>query len=50
MPGDLRWAMRSHLSALPIENLARELIIARAKPGLHRVYDQWSYLLENQCA
>ena len=31
--------MRTHLSALPVEDLVRELVIAHAKLGLHRVYD-----------
>jgi len=40
---DLRRTMRTHLSALPVEDLVRELVIAHAKPGLHRVYDQHGY-------
>lgn len=40
---DLRRTMRTHLSALPIQDLVRELVIAHAKPGLHRVYDQHGY-------
>jgi integrase len=40
---DLRRTMRTHLSALPVQDLVRELVIAHAKPGLHRVYDQHSY-------
>ena len=36
---DLRRTMRTHLSALPVQDLVRELVIAHAKPGLHRVYD-----------
>jgi integrase len=40
---DLRRTMRTHLSALPVEDLVRELVIAHAKPGLHKVYDQHSY-------
>ena len=34
---------RSHLSALPVEDLVRELVIAHARPGLHKVYDQHAY-------
>jgi integrase len=40
---DLRRTMRTHLSALPVQDLVRELVIAHAKPGLHKVYDQHSY-------
>jgi integrase len=40
---DLRRTMRTHLSALPVEDLVRELVIAHAKPGLHKVYDQHTY-------
>jgi hypothetical protein len=37
---DLRRTGRTHLSALPIPDIVRELVIAHAKPGLHKVYDQ----------
>jgi integrase len=40
---DLRRTMRTHLSALPVQDLVRELVIAHAKPGLHKVYDQHAY-------
>lgn len=40
---DLRRTMRTHLSALPVEDLVRELVIAHAKPGLHKVYDLHAY-------
>jgi len=40
---DLRRTMRTHLSALPVPDLVRELVIAHAKPGLHKVYDQHAY-------
>jgi integrase len=40
---DLRRTMRTHLSALPVEDMVRELVIAHARPGLHKVYDQHSY-------
>jgi integrase len=40
---DLRRTMRTHLSALPVQDLVRELVIAHAKAGLHRVYDQHAY-------
>jgi len=40
---DLRRTMRTHLSALPVQDMVRELVIAHARPGLHKVYDQHSY-------
>jgi integrase len=40
---DLRRTARTHLSALPVQDLVRELVIAHARPGLHKVYDQHSY-------
>ena len=40
---DLRRTMRTHTSALPVEDLVRELVIAHAKPGLHKVYDLHTY-------
>jgi integrase len=40
---DLRRTMRTHLSALPVQDMVRELVIAHARPGLHAVYDQHSY-------
>jgi integrase len=47
---DLRRTMRTHLSALPVPELVRELVIAHTKPGLHKVYDQHAYLAEKQHA
>ncbi|MBI4457582.1 hypothetical protein HY633_01305, partial [Candidatus Uhrbacteria bacterium] len=47
---DIRRTVRTHLSALPVEDLVRELVIAHAKPGLHKVYDQWSYAAEKRRA
>jgi hypothetical protein len=41
---DIRRTMRTGLSALPIPDLVRELVIAHTKPGLHKVYDQHAYL------
>ena len=35
--------LRTHLSALPVQDLVRELVIAHAKPGLHKVYDLHAY-------
>jgi len=40
---DLRRTMRTALSGLPIADLVAELVIAHAKPGLHKVYDQHAY-------
>ena len=40
---DLRRTMRSHISTLPVEEKTRELVIAHAKRGLDRVYDQHGY-------
>jgi integrase len=40
---DLRRTVRTHFSALPVEDMVRELVIAHAKKGLHKVYDQFSY-------
>jgi hypothetical protein len=47
---DLRRTMRTNLSALPVPDLVRELVIAHAKPGLHKVYDQYAYLAERRHA
>ena len=40
---DLRRTVRTHFSALPVQDLVRELVIAHAKPGLHKVYDRHAY-------
>jgi integrase len=40
---DLRRTMRTGLGALPVPSNVCELIIAHARPGLHRVYDLHSY-------
>ncbi len=45
---DLRRTMRTHLSALPVQDMVRELVIAHARPGLHKVYDQHSYQAEKR--
>jgi integrase len=47
---DIRRTMRTGLSALPIPDLIRELVIAHTKPGLHKVYDQHAYLEEKRYA
>jgi integrase len=45
---DLRRTVRTHLSALPVEDLVRELVIAHARPGLHKVYDLHAYQEEKR--
>ena len=40
---DIRRTMRTNLSALPVSDLVRELVIAHTKPGLHKVYDLHAY-------
>lgn len=45
---DIRRTMRTHLSALPVQDMVRELVIAHARPGLHKVYDQHSYQAEKR--
>jgi integrase len=47
---DIRRTMRTGLSALPIPDNVRELVIAHARPGLHKVYDQHSYRQEKRHA
>jgi integrase len=47
---DCRRTMRTHLSALPVPDLVRELVIGHTKKGLHRVYDQYAYLDEKRHA
>jgi integrase len=47
---DIRRTMRTGLSALPVADMVRELVIAHAQPGLHQVYDQYSYLDEKRRA
>ncbi|MFI5016053.1 MAG: tyrosine-type recombinase/integrase [Hyphomicrobiales bacterium] len=45
---DLRRTARTHFSALPVQDLVRELVIAHAKPGLHKVYDLHAYADEKR--
>jgi integrase len=47
---DIRRTMRTGLSALPVPDMVRELVIAHARPGLHKVYDQYAYLNEKRHA
>jgi integrase len=41
---DIRRSVRSQLSALPIEQHVRELVIGHAQKGLHKVYDVHDYV------
>jgi integrase len=47
---DIRRTMRTGLSALPVPDNVRELVIAHTKPGLHKVYDLHAYLEEKRQA
>ena len=47
---DIRRTVRTGLSALPVSEIVRELVIAHTKPGLHKVYDQHAYLDEKRQA
>jgi integrase len=47
---DIRRTVRTHLSALPVPELVRELLLAHARPGLHQVYDQHAYVAEKLAA
>jgi integrase len=47
---DIRRTMRTHLSALPVTDRVRELVIAHVQPGMHKVYDQYAYLDEKRRA
>jgi integrase len=45
---DLRRTTRTHFSALPVQDMVREIVIAHARPELHKVYDQHSYVDEKR--
>jgi integrase len=47
---DVRRSVRTGLSALPVPDLVRELVIGHTKPGLHKVYDQYAYVDEKRHA
>jgi integrase len=47
---DIRRTVRTHLSALPVADNVRELVIGHAQPGLHQVYDQHAYIDEKRRA
>jgi integrase len=40
---DLRRTMRTHLSALPIPDVVREMVISHKQQGIRAVYDQFKY-------
>ena len=43
---DLRRTMRTGLSMLGVADRVAELTIAHSPPGLHKIYDQYSFLAE----
>lgn len=45
---DIRRTMRTHLSALPVQDIVRELVISHTQQGLHKVYDQYAYADEKR--
>jgi Arm DNA-binding domain/Phage integrase family len=45
---DIRRSVRTHLSALPVQQLVRELILAHAQPELDKIYDQFKYVDEKR--
>jgi integrase len=47
---DFRRTVRTALSGLPVPDNVAELVIAHAKPGLHKVYDQHAYRDEKRRA
>jgi integrase len=47
---DIRRTARTKFSALPVEDVVREMLLAHARPGLHRVYDLHAYQDEKRHA
>ena len=47
---DVRRTVRTRLSAAPVEDRVRELVIGHSQKGLHKVYDQHAYLDEKRRA
>lgn len=47
---DVRRTVRTRLSAAPVEDRVRELVIGHTQKGLHKVYDVHSYLEEKRQA
>jgi integrase len=47
---DIRRTVRTGLSTIGVADMVRGLVIAHARPGLHKVYDQHAYLEEKRQA
>ena len=47
---DIRRTTRSHLSALPVEQHVRELVIGHQQAGVKAIYDRYAYLDEKRRA
>jgi integrase len=47
---DIRRTVRTRLSAAPVEDRVRELVIGHTQRGLHKVYDQHAYVDEKRQA
>jgi integrase len=45
---DLRRTARTYFSAIPSQDLVRELAISHTRPRLHKTYDQFAYLEEKR--
>jgi integrase len=45
---DIRRTCRTRFSALPVEDIVRELLLAHARPGLHKIYDLHLYEQEKR--
>jgi len=45
---DIRRTVRTRFSALPVEDIVRELTIAHSQKGLHKTYDRHSYRAEKR--
>lgn len=50
MVHDIRRTVRTRLSAAPVEDRVRELVIGHTQKGLHKVYDQHAYAEEKRQA
>jgi integrase len=47
---DIRRTVRTHLSALPVTDVVKELVIGHTQKGLHKVYDLHAYVDEKRRA
>lgn len=47
---DVRRTCRTRFGALPIEDVVRELLLAHARPGMHKIYDLHAYQDEKRHA